>query len=183
MQRAQDKEPIDSRLLRMPLDVIAETHLREREICARVDRLALADKADPEDLRHVLRFLREDLPLHMQDEEEDLFPLLRRRCDPEEEIEKVIERLLANHEQSLANTAELIATLQNAEASGRALDAAERAQLSTFAAHARRHLIVENAIILPIARGSLTPSDLTTLSLRMRKRRGLDQPAEESHAE
>lgn len=183
MQRSQDQASIASRLLRNPLEVIAETHLREREICARIDRIAATGLVEGEDLHQVLAFLGEELPLHLQDEEEDLFPLLKRRCEPEEEIDKVIERLHANHQESLVSTARVIAILEAMETSETALVPAERDQLTSFTAHARRHLIVENAIILPIARGSLTTDDLTTLGLRMRRRRSLDTASEKQNAE
>lgn len=177
MRRSQDQESIGDRLLRKPLDVVGEMHLQEREVCALLDRIAAAEWADEEDLARVLRFLRMDLPLHLQDEEEDLFPLLRRRCDPEEEIDKVIARLECNHQESLLAAAGAIAILEQAQAASIPLGESDREQLTAFAAHARRHLIVENAIILPIARGNLTLDDLTTLGLRMRQRRGLDRPS------
>jgi hemerythrin-like domain-containing protein len=58
-----------------------------------------------------------------------------------------------------------------------------RTRLARFAGHARRHLILENAIILPFARLRLTRHDLETLRLRMMQRRGLDRLMETVHAE
>ena len=42
--------------------------------------------------------------------------------------------------------------------------------------------VVQNAIILPIARLRLTAQDLETLRLRMRERRGLYSEEEKTHA-
>jgi hemerythrin-like domain-containing protein len=42
-----------------------------------------------------------------------------------------------------------------------------------FAHHARRHLILENAVILPIARARLTEADLNAMKRHMLERRSL----------
>ena len=55
--------------------------------------------------------------------------------------------------------------------------------LTEFASQTRRHLIVENAIILPIARARLDTDDLDALRLGMLRRRGLDRLMEEMDAE
>lgn len=47
----------------------------------------------------------------------------------------------------------------------------------------RRHLVAENAILLPIVRVRLTGTDLRTLSKHMRTRRGLPELAETTDAE
>ena len=55
--------------------------------------------------------------------------------------------------------------------------------LIRFAGHVRRHLVAENAILLPIVRARLTRADLATLSAHMRARRGLTHNAETANAE
>ncbi len=170
-------------LLRAPLEFIAEDHFREREICAEIDKIAAAPSYSTADLDQILTFLKETLPLHLRDEEEDLFPLLRRRCAADEEIDQVIDRMLGSHGQASAAIEKVVAVLEAHRDSGAPLAKAARAELTHFAEHARRHLIVENAIILPIARGSLTASDLKSLSLRMQQRRGLLPRAKESEAD
>jgi hemerythrin-like domain-containing protein len=55
--------------------------------------------------------------------------------------------------------------------------------LTSFAGHVRRHLVAENAILLPIARARLTRADLARLSAHMRARRGLTQLSETPNAE
>ena len=168
--------PTDPRLLDSPLDFIAEDHLREREICALMDRIAAAANgdADTEAATNILAFLRNELPLHLKDEEEDLFPLMQARCDPDDQIDTVIERLLRDHQHALSDTRAVVAILEARIGSADDLSAADRRALTDFAAHARRHLILENAIILPIARARLSADDMAGLTAPMRRRRGLD---------
>jgi len=167
--------PTDFALLADPLEFIAEDHLREREICAVLDRFAdLTPEdavADPGDLQRCRAFLATELPLHLADEEEDLFPLMRRCCDAEDEIDRVIQRLLSDHGHAMKDTPEVLEVLQQIET--RAPETAESLLLMTYASQARRHLILENAVILPIARLRLRESDLETLRLRMMQRRGV----------
>lgn len=169
--------------LAKPLDFIAEDHWREREICAALDRIAATDQEgdqgcgpacgppDPEDIANSLAFLTRDLPLHLADEEEDLFPLMRRCCAPEDEIGRVIDRLLSDHVHAAEDTpvvVELLGDLQT-----RSLSQKDRQVLTQYAAHARHHLILENAVVLPIARLRLSRSDHESLRLRMMQRRGI----------
>ncbi len=169
-------------LLANPLDYIAEEHLREREICVRLDRIATVGLPDEEEITAVQSYLAGELPLHLEDEERDLFPLMRRRCPPEDEIGKVITRLLADHDQAHSEIPRTLAVLARILAEERAPTPDEAAQLTDFAKHARAHLIVENAIVLPIARARLTPHDLEALCRGMLKRRGLDRLMEDHDA-
>lgn len=175
--------PTDRALLGNPLEFIHADHLREREICAMLDRIAGAEFPDRDEVSRVLGYLREELPLHVADEDEDMFPLLRRRCAPEDEIDKAIMRLSADHRRDGKQTPEVIAILEESESGERGLSDEARSTLVGYAALARNHLILENAIILPFARLRLTEHDLETLRLRMLQRRGLDRLRETPHAE
>jgi iron-sulfur cluster repair protein YtfE (RIC family) len=66
--------------LASPLDYIFAEHFRQRTLCWMIDRIADERERDEECISAVLRFLREDFGAHIIDEEEDLFPLLRRRA-------------------------------------------------------------------------------------------------------
>lgn len=175
--------PTNLALLGQPLDFIHEDHLREREMCARLDALAMTDQPDIEEAGCVMAFLAEELPLHLQDEEEDLFPLLRRRCIPEDQIDRAISRLVSDHGHAGDDTPSVISVLQAIHQGGLPPDDRGRRVLTEYASHARRHLILENAIILPFARLRLTAQDLRTLCLRMMKRRGLDRLLELENAQ
>lgn len=166
--------PTANTFLRNPLEFIHEDHLRGRQICALIDGIVASDAPQADDVDQVLSFLQNELPLHLKDEEEDLFPILRKRCEPEDDIARVIRRLLSDHLHAAEDTPPVIATLKELAARPRALTDNECQMLSEFAAHSRRHLILENAVILPFARLRLTRSDLYSLCRRMCARRGLD---------
>lgn len=174
-RRGDGLSPTDPRLLGNPLDFLHEDHLREREICVMLDRIAVAESPDQDAATHAAGFLADELPLHFADEEEDLFPLLRQRCEPEDDIEHVLARLSADHRHADLETPELVGLLRRVAEGEAALTPEDRALLTRYAAHSRRHLILENAIILPLARVRLTRRDLDGMRLAMLHRRGLDR--------
>jgi hemerythrin-like domain-containing protein len=155
-----------------PLDFIAEDHMREREICALIDQLTEAHTPDDNARVSVLAFLAHILPQHLADEEIDLFPMMRARSEPEDEIEKVVEKLQADHRHSAIDTPKIMSLLKDAD---HVHDADERQMLAAYALRARHHLIFENAIVLPLARVRLTVSDLAEMKRNMLTRRGLDR--------
>ena len=179
-QRGDTLGPTDPRLLGNPLDFLAEDHLRERQICAEMDQLGGSQRADPDLLADILNFLIEELPMHLADEEQDLFPMMVMRCEPEDEIERVIARLQADHIHAKADTGMLIQALRAAQGTQSPIGPAAATKFSEFAGQARRHLILENAIVLPIARKRLKPRDLDLMRANMMARRGLDRIFEAS---
>lgn len=181
--RSDCLSPTDPRLLGNPLDFIAEDHLRERQICALIDGIANAEDPDIPDLENVLSFLGEELTMHLEDEEAGLFPMMSERCDAEDEIDRVIERLRTDHAKMASAVSQVKKSLENLLSGGAPLSGDQRAMLIEFANNSRRHLIVENAIILPIARARLGASDLDSLRLGMLRRRGLDRLMEDLNAE
>ncbi|OZB18355.1 MAG: hypothetical protein B7X55_05015 [Rhodobacterales bacterium 34-62-10] len=181
--RGSAEAPTSPRLLARPLDFISEDHLRERQICAVIDGLATAVVFDPKQATAVLRFLNEELNVHLRDEAEDLFPLLARRCTKEDAIEGVIDRIRADQDEVMRLLPRVRSLLAGCLDSGGKPTAEERAVLSRFAGHVRRHLVAENAILLPIARARLTRADLRSLAKHMQTRRGLPELAETTDAE
>lgn len=182
LNRGEYLAPTAVAMLGKPLEFIHEDHLRERQICILIDEIAQGAKPDSDAVSAVLRFLTIELPLHLMDEEEDLFPLLRRRCEPEDKIDKVIARLLKDHGHAGEDTPQAVALLEELANEARAPTQSERDMLLAYAAHSRRHLILENAIILPFARLRLSETDLETLYIRMCQRRGLDSLKEPPNA-
>jgi iron-sulfur cluster repair protein YtfE (RIC family) len=183
VMRGSGDKPTSPRLLANPLEFISEDHLRERQICAVIDGLALANALDRSTATRVLRFLNEELNVHLRDEAEDLFPLLVRRCTEEDAIEGAISRIRADQDEAMRLLPQVRAMLAGCLDSGADLTAEERATLTRFAGHVRRHLVAENAIVLPIARARLTRADLRVLSQHMRSRRGLPDLEEKTDAE
>ncbi len=163
--------------LRSPLDYIFADHFRQRVLCRVLDDIADAEACDTELLTAALDFLKTDFAPHVIDEEEDLFPLLRRRAEPEDRIGEVLDDLSQEHAADKLDADRIIEGLQQARERGEGpLSEAFQALLHRFAANERRHLIVENAIVMPLARARLTKDDLSTLGRRMAARRGLDYP-------
>lgn len=167
---------IQVRILANPLDFMADDHMREREVCVLIDGVASGGSVNASDKARMLVFLREELPRHLEDEEQDLFPLMLKRCDPEEEISKVIDKLQSDHGHALADASGVAALIEKAQQRETALSKAEVRELKGFAQHARHHLILENAVILPIARARLTDGDLSEMRRNMMARRGLAAP-------
>jgi hemerythrin-like domain-containing protein len=114
--------------------------------------------------------MREDLGLHVADEERDLFPLLRRRAGPGDDIEFILALLASEHMRDHELSNAVVAALERRERG------TLRAAGPAFAETQRRHLAWENALIIPRARHILQPADLARLGRSFAKRRGLRMP-------
>lgn len=144
-------------LLSNPLDFMHEGHLRQRGIYEMLDVLATTDT---EAAACIQGFLNEELPLHMANESE---------------IDRAIARLCSDRRNAEKDTPMVVTILESIASLGRAVPAEGKATLMRGASNAGRHFILENAIILFLARLRLTLDDLEGLRLRMMQRRGLDQ--------
>lgn len=170
-------ESMPAELIDDPLNWIFADHFRQRQVCAILDHLVSSTDVLPEAIAAASAYLKIDMPLHVQDEEEDLFPLIRKRCVPEDEIEGVLSRLARDHEQDKDQAVETSAILDAALQAGYPIsrDGQSASRIKAFARHQRDHLIMENAVLLPIARLRLKPEDLQELSRAMAARRGIAQ--------
>jgi iron-sulfur cluster repair protein YtfE (RIC family) len=146
-----------------------DEHFRQRAQCSDMERLAATEVPQPELARGILINLCRDLPLHFADEELSLLPRLRARARPEDEIETLIERLEAEHRTSQAALADLVAALI-CLADGALPAPEDRSALRALAQAHRRHLTLENAVLLPLARGRLTIPDRAAIMDEMRNR-------------
>ena len=183
VRRGNGLSPTDPSLLATPLEFLCEDHMRERQVCSVIDSLATSMSFDPSAARNVLRFVNEELNVHMQDDAEDLFPLLARRCTAEDGIARAIARICTDLDEATRLLPGLRAALARCLDTGSGLATDDRQLLTQFAGHVRRHLAAENAILLPIARARLTRRDLQHLSSQMRTRRGLPPVAEAPDAD
>lgn len=159
-----------------PLDYIFAEHFRQRVLCNTLDEIADQEQPDREMIEAVLRFLRVDFAPHMLDEEHDLFPMLRRRAEPEDRIDDVIGQLTQEHAADRLD-AKLITEGLAKVLAGKAVTGVETSLaklLHRFAENERNHLTLENAIILPLARIRLTADDVRNLAQRMAARRGVN---------
>jgi len=164
-----------------PIEFLLAEHLNHRRMCSALERLAVASAFDAARITGLLDFIRFDLTLHVIDEEEDVFPLLRERCLPEDQIDMVLDRLTGEHaeDKALSQRARdvLNACLIERKPPGGIEGGAEA--LITFARHERGHLALENAVIIPLARRRFSEDDLTSLARRFVARRRRVEPAGE----
>lgn len=162
----------DPGLLSRPLQYIAADIYRERMLCAILAQMADRRQLDPRAAAAALAFLRHDLPLHIRDVDEDLLPLLCRRALRQDRVGELSERLHADHSNALADVEAVCAALseQGAEPAG------WPPLFAAFTAKGRRHLSLENAVLLPLCEARLTRSDRQGLGRSMAARRGLKGP-------
>jgi len=172
-------EQIDSALFREPLEFIFADHYRQRVVCNTLEAI-VSDPShgrEEEDIRAIIDYLEHDLPLHVADEEESLFPLLLQRCEPVDNIGEVLAILGDEHDKDQALTAAvkqgLTALLEHRDEDD--LEACFRNTLA-FVETQRRHLAWENGIVLPLARKRLGSADLIDLGRAMATRRGQSLP-------
>lgn len=172
-------EPMPLDLLGEPLHWLFADHHRQRQLCTILETLAGSACFLPEPTEAAVSYLSHDLQLHLMDEEEGLFPLLRRRCKPEDNIESVLGVLTAEHGTDLGEAAAVVAWLTRARMERRPPIAYPQAgpALTAYAAKLKQHLAIENAVVLPIARMRLTAADLRALSEGLAARRGHTLPA------
>ena len=166
-------------LLADPLDYIFADHFRQRVLCNLLEELADAASLDVGKAEDVLAYIRAEMPVHIRDEEDDLFPLMRRRCAPEDEIDALLAKLGAEHVADDRFARQIVEGLTILAATGAPVRSMPdlRHKMLAFARSQRRHLMVENSILLPIARARLTRRDLANLAGRMAARRGIALPA------
>ena len=172
--REQHLEPLPRGLLHKPLDYILADHLRQRVLCGLCERMAESERVDVDLAAEILHYLKNDMVVHVIDEEQDLFPLIRRRAQAGDDIEEVLGQLSGEHadEELLAKT--IIERLEAAiEAPCASLSDDLRSALRGFAHNERQHLALENATVMPLAKVRLTELDLSELAARMAARRGI----------
>ncbi|WP_395646939.1 hemerythrin domain-containing protein [Terricaulis sp.] len=160
------------------VDFILFEHLRHREMCTALERMAAAPAADAVEAAKLAQFIRHDLTLHILDEEELFFPLLRERCLPEDEIDAALQRMNREHaeDRELSAQVRLILLSIATEAKAPASIKGGAEALRRFAQNQRRHMMLENAVLIPLARRRLTGGDLAALGQRLAARRRLESP-------
>ena len=166
-------------VFRHPLEFIFAEHGRQRIACVALERLADDLGADDatENAGYILDHLEVDLPLHIADEEKDLFPLLKKRCLADDRIEEMLVLLHVEHQEDDANCGALLAPLRGIAGGSRPTDeAAFTARARAFDSFQRRHLGWENGTILPLAEYRLSDEDNAALGASMAMRRGLTLP-------
>jgi len=163
-----------------PIAFIRDDHARQLRMCNLLD--AFTEKLELEPVMPLasalLEYLTGDLPLHTQDEEQDLRPVLEERCEPDDGLDDVLKQLTKEHELNRDLVSFMIEDLE-ALADGRTLSNPVRLLMNVkeFSETQRQHVTWEERVLLPLARQRLTAEDLARIGRNMAKRR------EESDAE
>lgn len=155
-----------------PLDMLTACHDKVRRFCTLLDKLPAhlathgVDRAARDAAAGVLRYFDVAGPLHHQDEEDELFPLLAMR---DADAATGVARLRAEHR-------ELAALWQRVRAMLLALDAGDATALDAalageFAARYRAHAADEEAWLFPLAARLMSAQELEDAGRRMAARR------------
>ena len=141
--------------------------------------LLLADAPDAAAAAGIARalvdFLADDLPKHVADEEADMFPLLEARALPDDGIRPVLALLRAEHREDVELGGPLARPLE-AIAAGAQLPEPElfRAYARAVVTLQRRHHLLENNVVLPLAFDRFDDADMADLGRRFAARRAVD---------
>ncbi len=162
-----------------PLYLIRAEHERQTIIGRELYRLASLQ--DIESVSAIggslLAFFTEDLLLHHQDEEADLFRILRYICPSKDHIEAVLEELDRDHAVE-CYLMRMIAVDLKRVLGGKKLKSASFFfdSLDLFARDQERHLAWENEVVLPLASKRLSSDNLEELGRNMAARRRITFP-------
>lgn len=164
---------------RDPIAVIEVDHAQQLAVCGVLDRLVRNPRhgADGQEIAAVHDYLRNHLPLHIADEEEDLFPLMRQCATADNDLEQILSQLYLEHQTDRRLNDDLCGDIE-CLIDGHAFADPSRFLMNAFAFSEtqRRHLAWENAVVVTRARKCLCNADRAELGRCMAKRRGLIVP-------
>lgn len=167
-------EQIPDTLLDEPLEYMFADHFRQRVALTMLQHFAEEASASWADADSIAAFLTHDLVLHYADEEEDLFPLVRLRALPEDELGALLAHLGEDHHRSKAMVEDITSALiQHPAEKTVHLNTSICSLIQGYVVSENQHLTVENGVLLAIARIRLTPIDRMTISHGMKIRRGV----------
>lgn len=158
-----------------PLDMLHACHDRIMDQCATLQKLMQhlpmhgCDTQAQQAAQAILRYFDTAGQHHHQDEEEDLFPLLR--ASGNEDAAKLIQQLLDEHKTMDGQWLNLRSQLQ-AIAEGKSA-ALERNVVADFSLAYGKHVMLENMKLLPLAARLLNGQQLHDTGKKMAARRGL----------
>lgn len=147
------------------LEMLAQAHRGQRATLDALDAVARADAPDLVRCAALATTLVADLRLHLRDEEDGLFPLLRRRAQPDDALPETLARLSQEH-RALERAARAARAALTALAE--APSDLDRATVIAYAEAKRRHVMFEAAVVATLARARLTAADCAALARRLR---------------
>lgn len=163
-----------------PTGLLSDCHRRIEMFLASLDRAgALLDKPLHPDTRtaleSALRYFRDAAPKHTADEEDSLFPRLRRLSHPQLEAAiQQLEPLEHDHERANALHAQVDQLGRRCLQQGRLAseDAARfRDLVSQLASIYGEHIRIEDEVVFPIAGRILSSTDKSAIAAEMADRR------------
>jgi len=158
-----------------PLDWIVDEHFRQRAVCHVLERIARNPRhgGNAEEVEEALDYLEDELPLHIADEEDDLLTLLSRRCQIGDRFGEISVALRENHVSQRWLSGAMLPELRRLiahEPLGNPVQFFGNAV--RLSAMIQRHLIWENAVLVPLARRRLKNPDFPYLAGKMALRHG-----------
>ncbi|RCX10173.1 hemerythrin domain-containing protein [Extensimonas vulgaris] len=168
-----------------PFAMLEACHERVQRMLALLQKLCAhlrahgCDDAARQAARDVLRYFDQAGPLHHEDEEKHLFPLLRVQGNAE--VRALVERLAQDHVHMATTWAQLrmpLLALANGQRFG--FRAQEETALDCFAAHYARHIKDEEQHAYPAAQKLLEAQALLAMGQEMAARRGARPPPSET---
>ena len=176
-ERPAPSRTVDARLLLDPIGFLQTEIYRQRVACNTLEALASPGETGDvgTDAERVRRYIDEDLPTHLRDMEECLFPILRERSRPEDDLEGRLARYRGLHglrDKPAVSLLRVLEDLSRGDPPPSDLAAIVRAVVEPW----RRDLQSENEDILPLAEQRLTGSDLVALGQAMALKRGIHHP-------
>jgi hemerythrin-like domain-containing protein len=167
-----------------PIGVLEDCHKRIlhfiKTVCALAESAsAPLSSAERDSLERSLRYFREAAPRHNADEEESLFPVMRRHADAQRsEMSARLASLANDHRWAEELHCEMDAIGCRWLAAG-ALRPNDRARLRSLAHSLSRfyaqHIAVEETELFPAARRMLSIAELERLGKQMAARHGVTQ--------
>ncbi len=170
-------QTIDSRLLLDPIGFLQTEIYRQRVACNTLEALASsgANGDVGTDAERVRRYIVEDLPTHLRDLEECLFPMLRQRSRPGDNLERRLARyrgLQGRRDEPAASLLSILEGMSRGDPPPPDLAAIAREVVEIW----RSDLIAEKDDILLLAEQRMTEADLVALGQAMALRRGISYP-------
>ncbi|ESQ87767.1 hypothetical protein [Asticcacaulis benevestitus] len=138
-----------------------------------LDRLAKALDYLPDDTARVVIWLKTDMGLAVEDESHDFFPMLRIRAHKNDDFEGVLLKLANGHSAQQHLSRLILPRLEALAQIGHpaTMERDLTTSMNDLAIRLRLHASALSAIVMPIARLRLKPSDLSMLTRSMTQRR------------
>jgi hemerythrin-like domain-containing protein len=161
--------PLTRALMADPIAFLQAEHARQLALLGHLERLARAPAARGARVMAgvLLRWLEEDLPMHVADEEASLHPRLRPH-----DAGGALALLAAEHRRDAGLVAACLPGLR-AIAAGRPAGTGFEAGVAAFLRLHRQHLHAEDRTIMPLARVVIDRDGLHGMATEMAARRGL----------